>query len=419
MPHTRDPELSVKIAYLAPEIPALSATFVYNEILCLQHLGTEVVPFSIHRPKAEASESAVQDLKSVTRYLYERTKTKVAIAHLRLLLTYPGAYIKGFGTLIKDMISLRLLTRGALGLAYRFFFAAALADELRRVRAQHLHVHFAHVPTDVAMYAAVLAGISFSVTAHANDLFERGWLLKEKVRRSAFFATISEFNVRFLKDKGADMSRVTVVRCGVDDEQFLAPARAESLHATPVIGVIGRLVEKKGIDTLIEAISLLKQRGHIVELQIAGSGPLEAFFRQRVDQLGIADNVTFLGAIAHDQVADFLRSLDLFVLPCKQDSNGDMDGIPVVLMEAMLSGVPVISTKISGIPELVIHNETGLLAEPDDAESLAGAVEKFLQQPALGQQLSSQAVHIVQNEFSLSANARKLNHLFHQVVVRR
>ncbi|AJQ92811.1 glycosyltransferase family 4 protein [Gynuella sunshinyii] len=408
----------MKIAYLAPEIPALSATFVYNEILCLQRLGTEVIPFSIHRPKVEAQEPSVENLKANTRYLYERSKFIVAGKHLRLIFGHPRAYFSGFGWLVRDMIQLGLVNRGALGLAYRFFFAAALADDLRRTKVQHLHVHFAHVPTDVAMYASVLAGIRFSVTAHANDLFERGWLLKEKVRRSAFFATISEFNVRFLRSLGADVSRINVIRCGVDDDQFPANVgiNTKKPDAHRVVGVIGRMVEKKGMDLLIKAIYLLCQRNMDVELRIAGSGPLEQELRNLVYKHQLENQVKFLGPIAHNQVSEFLTSLDLFVLPCRKDSNGDMDGIPVVLMEAMLSGIPVVSTRLSGIPELVVDQQSGLLVDPEDEASLADAIAAILQDLPMSQRLTQNAISLIRQEFSLSGNTEKLNRLFYHCV---
>ncbi|MBL4743518.1 MAG: colanic acid biosynthesis glycosyltransferase WcaL, partial [Cycloclasticus sp.] len=192
----------MKIAYLAPEIPALSATFVYKEILKLKSFGVEVLPFSVHRPFTEASEPELRDLKKEVVHLYERSKKTVLMAHVFLLVTSPLRYLKSMGCLLSDMLLVGLLSRNSLGLVFRFFYAGHLAKTLIKQKCEHLHVHFAHVPTDIAMYASLLSGVTFSVTAHANDLFERGYLLKEKVARSAFFATISEFNKRYLVEKG-------------------------------------------------------------------------------------------------------------------------------------------------------------------------------------------------------------------------
>jgi len=178
------------------------------------------------------------------------------------------------------------------------------------------------------------------------------------------------------------------------------------------------LVEKKGIDTLIEAISILNEQDQKLALSIAGSGPLMDELTNLVQQRRLTQvEVKFLGAIPHTQVADFIESLDVFVLPCKQDKNGDMDGIPVVLMEAMLSAVPVISTEISGIPELVIDKETGLLVEPNNAQALAEAILTISSDVSLRESMMKHAVAKVENEFSLQGNTKKLHALFSESVI--
>jgi len=402
----------VKIAYLAPEIPALSATFVYKEILMLQELGLDVVSFSVHRPSSKATERVLDGLKESVSYLYENKRLNIIRAHLSLLLTRPKRYFSAIACLIKDVMSVGLLSRNALGLVFRFFYAGYLADQLLKNKCQHLHVHFAHVPTDIAMYASAFSGVSFSITAHANDIFERGWLLKEKAKRSAFFATISEFNRRYLLESGVDAAKLKIVRCGVDAEQF---SRRLGFVANEVvkIGLVGRLVEKKGIDTLIKAVALVKQKGLSFELLIAGSGPLDNELAQLVKTLGLdSTEVQFLGAMPHAEVAAFITRLDMFVLPCKQDSYGDMDGVPVVLMEAMLSGVPVISTELSGIPELVINETTGLLVKPNDETALAEAIIRLVNDETLREEMIVNAINKVQNDFSLAGNAQKLKDMF-------
>ncbi len=400
------------IAYLAPEIPALSATFVYNEILQLEQLGTDVIPFSVHASTSNIEEPRVQALATKTFNLYAQSKLSVIADNLVMLASRPINYSRTLGLLLSDMWRVGLFSRTAFGLAYRMLFSASLARRLIQKKCKHLHVHFAHIPSDIAMYASSISSIPFSITAHANDLYERGWLLKEKVERSKFFATISEFNQRYLADQGVDLDKVKIIRCGVDPAQF--SQRQEMPNNTiPRIGVIGRLVEKKGIDTLIEAVSLLKKQGQKVELQVAGSGPLDSTLKALVAQKKLSiEDVCFLGAIPHSEVADFIKSLDMFVLPCKQDENGDIDGIPVVLMEAMLSGVPVISSRLSGIPELVIDNKTGLLIEQNDSVALAKAISIIINDSVLKANLIEQAVVRVKQEFSQIDNAQKLNDLF-------
>lgn len=397
---------NLRIGYLAPEIPALSATFVYNEILFLKKLGLSVTPFSVHRPANLATERAVSELNDQVVCLYETSKFKVLIDQLRFVLIHPIRYSRALRYLLADLKTLGIFNRSAFGLCYRFYYAARLAKELKKNKVQHLHIHFAHIPTDIGMYAATMAHIPFSVQAHANDLFERGWLLKQKVERSGFFATISEFNQRFLESQGANKSKIEIIRCGVDPG-WLAPDKKN--HVGFTIGTVGRLVEKKGIDTLIDAAALLKSKGHTFQVVIAGSGPLEINLKQQAYELGLDQTeVQFIGALSHDKVADFISTLDVFVLPCKQDSQGDMDGIPVVLMEAMLCNVPVISTQISGIPELIIHNVSGLLTPPGDAEQLAESIIRLRRTLDLQHQLQKGGQEIVNKKFLLDKNVIRL-----------
>jgi len=291
---------------------------------------------------------------------------------------------------------------------YRFVYAGVFADALLRHRCQHIHVHFAHIPTDIAMYASKMSNIGFSVTSHANDLFERGWLLKEKVERSCFFGTISEFNQRFLAEQGVNMDKVKVIRCGVDLTQF--KTRRWRVLSQPVqVGVLGRLVEKKGIDVLIRSVALLKDNGIDISLTIAGNGPLESELRALVTTLDLEEQTSFLGALPHNEVSEYIKSLDVFALPCKRDSYGDMDGIPVVLMEAMLAGVPVISTRISGIPELIVDGETGHCIQASDENALANAIDKIIAEQNDTKQMVKQAVFWVKESFSLAGNAGQLN----------
>lgn len=402
----------IKIAYLAPEIPALSATFVYNEILELGKLGVEVNAFSVHRPAHIASESSLTELKKAVFHLYETSKKQVFLDNFTMLSRHPGSYLKAAARLIGDIFRQGVITRSAFGLGYRFFYAATLAKQLNQAKVQHLHVHFAHIPTDIAMYAAPMAGIGFSVQAHANDLFERGWLLKQKVSRSSFFATISEFNQRFLESLQADSRKIKIVRCGVD-QNWEPPVKSSSKNDVFTIGTVGRLVEKKGIDTLINALSILVKDGRNIYLKIAGDGPLETDLKQQTTSLGLSENrVQFLGALPHDKVAGFISGLDVFVLPCKKDSQGDMDGIPVVLMEAMLCQVPVISTDISGVPELIIHNHSGLIVPQGNDNELAKAISQLLDFPEDRLRLISGGKKRVKDEFLLSKNVTRLVDLF-------
>lgn len=401
----------LKIAYLALEIPALSATFVYNEILMLEKMGFEILPISVLVPNSSVEGNEVTSLAGRTRCLYQETFRVFLWANISMIFRSPLGYFKALFMALGDFMRIGILSHTGIGLIYRFMVSSRIACLLRREGCLHLHAHFAHVPTDIAMYASMISGISFSFTSHANDLFERGWLLEEKVDRARFAVTISDYNRRFLIDHGAPARKIYIVHCGVDSRCFIA-RNGKPMGEVPRIGALGRMVEKKGFDILIRACGMLKQKGVAFHLEIAGDGTMREELEGLVRSLDLSPDVAFGGALSHNRVADWLGELDLFVLPCKRDRHGDMDGIPVALMEAMLSGVPVISTKISGIPELVKDGETGVLADPEDPEGMALAIERILSDESLRKRLCQNAIRKVQSDYDLSKNVEKLSSLF-------
>ena len=412
-----------RIAYLAPEIPALSATFVYHEILALRGKGFEVLSFSVHPPASPATEQCAALLAKETLQLYPLGTASFLAAAIYCKLRHPLRYLSAAGMLLGDMITVGFFSRATAGLLYRFLAAARLARILEEHDCRHLHVHFAHVPTDIAMYAARLAGITFSFTSHANDLFERGWLLNEKVARSAQAMTISEYNRRFLVSQGADRKKIAIVRCGVDIGRFndrikatnpIPPLGGDS--AIPVIGSLGRLVEKKGFDTLIAAAGILFRSGRNFRIEIAGDGPLKAELLKQAKQEGVADRITFLGPVANDTVPEWLCGLNQFVLACRVDSNGDMDGIPVALMESMAAGIPVISTTVSAIPELLEHETSGLVVPPADPQALADAIDGLFDCAELRGRCIAGGRLKIAGEFSEEVNAEKLSQLFKSIL---
>lgn len=397
----------VKIAYLAPEMPALSATFVYQEILELKKMGLCIIPISVHRPANTAQSDKLKELEQETFYLYEQSRVSILLRNIFLAFSAPVKYLSVFSLAISDSLNVGIMSHVGKGLLYRFFMAASLVHYLRKKNITHIHSNFAHIPTDIAMYAAALHGVTFSFLSHANDLFERGWLLKEKVARAKFAATISEYNKQFLLDKGASEEKIHVIHCGVDTKDFSCREPHE-FGNPPLLGALGRMVEKKGFDVLIKACDQLRNDGVMFKLQIAGGGPLKSELEKLASSLELSESVEFIDSISHKDVPNWIKSLDMFVLPCKKDINGDMDGIPVVLMEAMLSGVPVVTSRISGIPELVIDGVTGLLCDENDAISLASKIKTIITNIELKDDLRNKAVAKVKSEFELQSNVKML-----------
>ncbi len=407
----RTADRKLTIAYLAPELPALSATFVYQEILELQRNGVSVVPISVHLPGLRAQEDEVRELAGKTRYLYRLPRRTLLANALVTAITRPGKFIAALTALIGDVFRVGTFSRTAAGLVFRFLAASTVARVLVKTGCSHIHAHFAHVPADIAMYASLLSGVPYSFTAHANDIFVHAWLLEHKVRRSAFTVTISAFNRAHLTSQGAPPEKIHVVHCGVDAKAF-AHRKPRELHRPVRLGSLGRIVEKKGFDTLIRACRVLKDSGTPFTLELAGDGPLKQDLLTLTRSLGLTGKIGFIGPLPHDRVPGWLDGLDIFVLACRKDREGDMDGIPVVLMEAMLSGVPVVSTRLTGIPELIEDRVSGYLVAPEDPRHLASVIEEVIGDDRLREQITRQAVEKIGQEFDLARNARMLASLF-------
>lgn len=394
----------MRIAYLSPAMPALSETFVYEELLALERTGVVVEPFSVRQPAKPVP--AQQALAQRVTHLYAGGPLRGMLRGLLHMPWLSAGWRKAAGWLLADMLHCGLWRLKAWKLAYQFLAASTLARHLRQRGCTHLHVHFAHVPAQIAMYASAMAGVPFTVMAHANDIFEEGLLLPQKAARAKRMLTISDYNRRYLLSLGIPAEQLAVVRCGVS---FAAREPVEQPHSGPYkLASLGRMVEKKGFDVLIHAVALLRQQGHDVRLSLAGDGLLLVDMQALVQRLQLQDSVVFVGSLPHHAVADWMRQHHAFVLACKQDSHGDMDGIPVVLMEAMSQGLPVVSTRLSGIPELVIHGQTGLLAEPGDPASLAQQIARLLAADQVVLQLVERAQEHVEREFGQACNIDRL-----------
>ena len=397
--------------YLASEIPALSATFVYNEIFQFEERICPVDKVSVHRPDSPANQEVFDRLGNQVFHLYGRSLGQRLQSLAKRVAKHPLKFARAALYLVADSFSLGVFSRTAFGAVYRFTYAAILAKEMERRNINHLHVHFAHVPGDIAMYASLMTGIPYSITGHANDIYERGWLLKQKVARSKFFATISEFNRRALIAKGCDGEKINIIRCGIDQSEFEYRSPRSVTNTKIRIGSLGRLVPKKGFQTLLEACAIMREESIDFALEIAGDGPLMDELQSQISRMKLQDHVTLMGSMPHNQVSSWMRSLDIFALACCEDENGDVDGIPVVLMEAMAVGLPVVTTEVSGLPELVVNGKTGLSGQPFDAKTIACRLNELVRDQSLRKRLAEKAAAHVDSEFTIQANVDKLGEL--------
>ena len=408
----RNADHRLTVAYLAPELGSLTSTFIYREVAALRERGLSIVLFSTDRPSDACTSEDAKPVIEETQYLYDASHfTRVACA-LGFVMRRPLRSARVLGVLVRDAVLARTpKPSDRVKMAWHFVTGCLLARKLEAQDVQHLHAHFAHVPAAVAMYAALLAGISFSFTAHANDLFERGTALREKVGRSAFTAVISEYNRRFLEAQGCNPERIHVVRCGLDTWRYAF--RGESpANAPPLLFSVGRFVEKKGFHVLIEALALLRQRNVPFRCLIAGGGPLYETVRAQAEAAGLKDCLEMPGAMPQEHVKETFERAGVFVLPCVVAKSGDRDGIPVALMEAMALGVPVISTNVSGIPELIADGENGLLVPENDSKALANALERSIEDAVLRNTLARRARKTIEEDFNLETIAADLESLF-------
>lgn len=358
------PAAAGPVLYVLKRFPRLSETFVLRELLTLEAMGERISIDSLLPAEDGPHHPDVARLRAPVRYVPKSPRLRdreIARVHLRSAVRKPGRWLR-----------LALRARRA-GTWHRFLQAGLVADRARREGARHIHAHFLTAAAEVARDAAALAGLPVSVTAHAKDVFQEdnAALVGRRAAGLSDVVTVSDYNARHLRHVIGDALPVHIVPNGVEPAES-----AEDRPAGPVL-CVARLVPKKGVDVLIEATARLA--GHIPELrvEIIGGGPEREALEERVRLLGLDGRVAFLGPRPWDEVEAAYGRCSMVVLPCRVADDGDRDGMPTVLSEALARGLPVVSTRVAGIPELVRDGETGLLVDPDDPAGLAVAIQRL------------------------------------------
>ena len=399
------------VAYLLKRYPRLSETFILHEILELERQGMDLRLYSLLNPAEEIVQADVARVRAPVRYLPAGRGAIVPFlrAHLSLLRRDPRRYLG-----VAVYLAQRRRSRAALK---HFARAGWLTLELERDGVTHLHAHFAHGPASVAHFVHLLTELPYSVTAHAKDIYTSPPdLLAVKLRAARFVVTCTGYNARYLAGvvgNGAAW-RIHRIYHGLDLRLFSPGDGAPPVDGpdtTPLVLAVGRLVEKKGFPDLIAAVRLLVDRGYDVRLRIVGGGALRDVLRRQIIDAGLEDRATLLGPRPQEQLIALYRAATIVALPSVVTENGDRDGIPNVLVEAMRLGVPVVSTAVSGIPELVIEGETGLLVPPGDPPALAAALARLLDDTTLRGRLVAGGARHVRREFDLAANTARLKAL--------
>ncbi len=405
------------VGYVLKMFPRFSETFILNEILELERRGLQIVVFSMKAPDEEQRQPGAARVKAPVFVLPPargRHLLSYGRCHVACLLQAPRRYVRTL---------LFACGRGSAASRRKFLAAPYIVRQAHALGVEHFHAHFASGPARQAKFASLLSGIPFSFTAHAKDLFWSGHRhgrnnkLKKRVHAAAFVVVISEYNRRFIEGLGFKIPRRRLVTLynGLDLGRWSfmrpdgMPARPTAADGVPLVAAVGRLVEKKGFDVLIEACALLHSEGFRLRAVIAGEGErrreLEALIRAR--HLGAV--VDLPGALDQARLLEDLYSrAALLAAPSVAGRDGDQDGIPTVILEAMAVGLPVIATPVSGIAEAILPGETGLLAPPGNAHALADQIRAALGDPEGLGRLARGARRQVEARFDLRQNAKIL-----------
>lgn len=388
------------IAYLAQTFPGL--TTVYREVIALRAKGLAVHTFATWPPNTEDVSSEAKGLVEQTFYIFPVRWLSFLKSHGICLVTRPLTY---FGTLAFVLSRPGQTFTKRWRTLLHFAEAVYLAAEIEKQQIGHIHVHFAGNAATLALVVNRLTGIPFSFTAHAYDIFLDQVILKEKIEAARFIVAISEYNKRFmLKYVGNPelADKIHVIHSGIPLSDFTGEAQPCPVSTEiPLIISVGRLVEKKGFAFLIQAFRQLHDRGYRVRCLIAGSGPQEEMLRRLIHELALVEWVELAGWLDQTQVRAYLAQSAIFVLPCVVADNGDQDGIPAVLMEAMAMAIPCVSTIVSGIPELIETEQSGLLVPEKDETALADALARLLDNPQFAYQLGQAGRQKVYTAFNL------------------
>ena len=384
-------------AYLFERFPSFGQTFCYREVEELYRQGATPPIFSIRNPKDEPPQDWDPRIVSRVHYLPGEKE-----------LLAEGQQASKKRRLSPEIIA-ALEEWGRRTDFLRLYQAVYVGLRLQEKGIGHVHAHFAGMAARTAFWIAKFFPITFSFTAHANDIFApRNFEidLDKLIRAAGVIITETEYSERFLRERFPDRAdRVHRVYNGLDLAEF---GRATFTGDPPLIVAIGRLIPKKGFANLIRACGMLVEHRISFRCEIFGEGPLENQLRGQIEELQLKELVQLPGPKPQRELRKRLGVSSVFVMPSVPEADGGMDNLPTVIMEAMATGLPVVSTRIGGIPEMVVENETGFLVQPNDAAALAGAIEKVTNDRSLAQKVGQAGYERAQKLFSIGKNVREL-----------
>jgi glycosyltransferase involved in cell wall biosynthesis len=391
--------------------PKHTETFVLNEILEVQKLGVDVSIYPLLRERDPVLQPGAAEMVARARYLPFVAWSFVA-SHARFLRRRPRAYLSSLVHLVRDNAGKPRFLAAGLLLFPKIVHAAGL---MAGQGIDHVHCHFARHPALAGLIISRLTGIPYSFTAHGSDVHVDRRMLCRKLAEARFAITISEFNRAVIEgDCGrVPRTKLETLHVGVDTTVFWPGREMHSELETGLrIVCVGTLHEVKGQVHLIEACALLRDRGIGVSCRVVGRGPDEPMLRRTIRRLGLEEVVTLVGPLARDGIVQELRHADVLAAPSVVSARGQREGIPVVLMEAMGCGLPVVASRLSGIPELVEHERNGLLFTPGRADELADALARLARDRDLRQRLGNEGRSTIERDFDLRTNVARLVAMF-------
>lgn len=393
------------VAYVLKVFPRFSQTFVLNELLAHEEAGLPLNIFSMRLSDDTRFHESLAHVQSpVTHVLKPTGKSYDFVAELRATYEMMPA--------VMDVIA-----RNPWVLAGDMQQAMVLARTVRQRGIRHLHAHFGTIATTVSRLAAAMAGITYSFTAHAKDIFHESVSARDfrsKVEDAAAIVTVSKYNVDHLAAEHPSIAgRLVHVNNGLDLEQF---SYGDPSERQPLVLGVGRFVEKKGFAYLIEACAEILERLPGARCEIIGVGVLEEELKAQVDRLGLGRSVTLPGPQPQGEVRARLRQASVLAAPCVVAADGDRDGLPTVLLEAMALGTPVVSTDVTGIPEVLEDGVTGLTVPQKDSSALAAACVRLLEDAGLRRKLAVNARRQIEERFDIRRNSSELRDLFDRIL---
>ena len=409
----------LRIGYVLKRFPRLSETFVLNEILALERAGVEVEIFSLLKPPDEQRHGLLDELRAPVTYL----PTAGNLGRIRML-SGLDARPASFAELISEEAApFGPLYPAKTGedVATLHLKAAVLAVLARQRGVEHMHAHFGSDATTTALLAGRLSGLGYSFTAHARDIYHTyatppadDAMRRLKIEEARFVVTVSDYNARHLRALCPQAAhRIHRLYNGIDLGRLVPDPASER---PGLVLAVGRLIEKKGFPDLIEACRLMAAGSRDFRCRIVGDGPMREQLAGRIEAAGLAGRVELHAPVPQERLIAMMREASVVVLPCVVSRSGDRDGLPTVLLEAMALARPVVTTTVSGAPEIVEHGHTGLLTEPGDPKALAEAMLALLGNPGKAARMGEHGRARARRLFDLDRNAAVLAGMFREAV---